>query len=301
MLVTNNHGLPKVLVESIENDAYDSGRPPGCKKYVTISQLVRPPQINYLSRIHADELEVDAADQIWALLGSGFHATRERLSDSSHVLIEERFYAELAGWTVSGKIDAYDHRDGTLIDYKVTKVYATEGEMKQEWARQLQFNGWLMRRQGWETNRLCIIALLKDWSATRARLERDYPQVGVVVLETEPMDDDEVELWVLNRLAELEQDPPRRCTDSERWCRGGHWAVMKKGLKRARRLLDSYEGAELWRIQQPDASQLSIVEREKEFVRCQDYCHVCRWCPQLAAEAPTTQMPVEPEEESIPF
>lgn len=281
MKVTNRYGLPQVLIDTIEADTYDSGRPEGCNRYVTSTQLVRPPKVNRLSWEHAHEIEHEASDLLWALLGTGFHATREQLTSREDVICEQRFYRELGGWLISGKVDVYDGRTRELWDYKTTSLFAASGELKTDWHWQIQVNAWLMRAMGVEIESVGIIALARDWSAMRAEKERDYPSTAIQVFREKPLPDSVVESWVLSRLADLEAEAVRPCSDDERWARGGNWAVMKKGQKRALRLLNTRTEAENWILANQRAGEkLVIEERPQEFVRCTRYCAVAKWCDQ---------------------
>jgi len=46
-MLTNNTGLPELLVKALEHDSYNKG-----KSDYTVTQLISPPQIHYLKSLH---------------------------------------------------------------------------------------------------------------------------------------------------------------------------------------------------------------------------------------------------------
>ena len=65
------------------------------------------------------------------------------------------------------------------------------------------------------------------------------------------------------------------CTPHQRWQRGGQFAVMKKGRKKAVRLLDTQEQADIM-VERGGGD--FVEQRPIEYVRCERYCNVNRWC-----------------------
>src|SRR5437762_14151842 len=111
--ITNRLGLPQPIVDAVRNDPYTSGH-----SDITVTQLLRPARAVALEREHRDEIVEDAADRLWALCGQIGHAILER--GSKQVLTERRFFAQIAGWNVSGQADLIP--PDMLIDYKFTSV-----------------------------------------------------------------------------------------------------------------------------------------------------------------------------------
>ena len=74
------------------------------------------------------------------------------------------------------------------------------------------------------------------------------------------------------------------CSDEERWKRDDAWAVKKKGLKRAMRVFDNQEEAEVYAYdwERVNDGKIAVVEhRAGEYVRCNgDYCGVAEFCSQ---------------------
>lgn len=84
MKITNRYNLPKSIVAAIKNDTYDS------KADISISRLVMPPRIVALQESHKDQIEEDASDRVWSLLGKTIHKILEEHEPTA--IVEHRFF-----------------------------------------------------------------------------------------------------------------------------------------------------------------------------------------------------------------
>jgi len=286
MKITNAAGLPAPIVEAVKFSDYDKG---GAD--YTISDLIRPPQINYLTKIHDEELCEDAADRIWALLGSSIHSILERSGDSSGRQ-EERIYLSCLGKVIGGKFDHLGVVNGVLTDYKVTSAYAIKAGDKPEWEKQLNYYWLLCERNGIPVSSLQIIAILRDWNRANKLRDQDYPQRNVVVVP--------VRLWpkqmIIDEMArdvqyniDADAGNYRPCRDEERWAKLGQIALMKTGRKSAVKLFDTVDALMRWcdtsqLVDEFDKKKLKgghyIEERPTRYPRCEDYCPVSAFCEQ---------------------
>ena len=114
MRITNKYGLPESIVRAV---TFDSHRREG---HISVTELIKPPQMRHLEIVYDTEIEEDASDRLWALLGSAVHVVLERAS-LENVLREERLRMQVSGWTVTGQPDLW-HEPHHLKDYKVTSV-----------------------------------------------------------------------------------------------------------------------------------------------------------------------------------
>jgi len=92
-------------------------------------------------------------------------------------LVEQRFFAEIDGWHVSGAIDLQVvDPDGIHIkDYKTTSVWAVMND-KPEWEQQLNIYAWLVQKNKQvPIKSLQIVGILKDWSKREAERKPEYP------------------------------------------------------------------------------------------------------------------------------
>lgn len=270
MKITNIHDLPVPIVDACTN--FIRKPPPG---KISATELIGPPAIRILKKQHWDELVVDVSEMIWSLLGSAVHAILEKADTTNH-LSEERLFAEVEGWKISGQPDLW-HPDGTLTDYKVTSVYAATHE-KVEWDKQQNVYRWLFQQIGFETKRMEIVAILRDWQKSKSEKDADYPQVQVLKRVIPVMDgiqDYITDRVILHQQAEYHDCQP--CTPEERWHRNDAWAVMRKGRKRAVRVFNNFSDVEEWMKGEDDKA--SIQFRPGRDVRCESYCPVRAVCP----------------------
>lgn len=280
MQLTNVSGLPEPIVRAIANDGYSRGT-----ARISVTQLIAPPRQVALMRTHWDDLDEDAGDRIFSLLGQAVHEILRRAD--MEALTERRLSVTVEGWEVSGAFDRLVFTpQGKMQDYKVTSVWAVRDGAKREWCEQLNTYAHLAREHGYAVDALEVVAILRDWSKLRAQREADYPAQQVVVIP--------IELWPPERAAAFLADRVRAhqaaetalpaCTDEETWRRPDVWAVMKDGRKSAVRLCETEADA---RALAGDTKGMSVVLRKGEAIRCQSYCAVARFCDQFLSEETT--------------
>lgn len=284
MKITNKAGLPEALVNAIRHDDYDPGE---CD--ISVTQLVNPPQIKVLREQYDDQIEEDAADRIWLLLGKSIHQILENAGEVG--LIEERLFAERNGYTISGQIDQMALDSNRITDFKVTSVWTYVLGMRDTWINQLNVYAWLARENGLDVDELEICAMYRDWSRTRSLRSRDYPDIGVKRLPVPLWNEQYCEDYLDLRLKMHFGPPPiPPCTDEDRWAKPEQWAVMKKGRKSALRVLESKSLAVGWAMEKGHCAIASdniawatgyyLEERPREYTRCEHYCEVAPFCDQ---------------------
>ncbi len=271
--ITNTLNLPAAIVRAVQNDPYTAGN-----SDISATKLIDAPQVVHLSRKHHDKLTVDVSERIWALLGQAVHTILERAGlREDGMVVEERLYANVLGWTISGQVDRMHVDAGKLSDYKVTTVYKKNGS--DSWTKQLNVLRWLAHQNGHEVHELEIVAIFRDWRKTDSERQADYPPAAVQVIPVPVWSLEEAEDYIYERVA-LHQaarkgaDVP--CTDTDRWYSGTKYALMKDGGKRALRVVDSRDMLE------PVADGYHVQERVGEYKRCQHYCDVRDFCAQWA-------------------
>lgn len=296
MKITNKHGLPLPLVAAVQADAYSKG-----DADYSVTELVDAPERRALMRKHGDAVEEDVSDRIWSLMGQVTHAMLERAAPMlpAGVVVERRWFADVAGSRISGQCDYYDARaahDPTfrghlLQDYKLTKVWSVIRGVKPEW--EAQMNMLLLLADGdeacplsWETTDLSIVALLRDWSKLeRLRMAKDgYPDAEVIVLPVRKWSKARAEEYMAERVRLHQQADDdftvgrtRFCSPEDRWQKPTTWAAKKGKNKRAARVLSSLIDAEAWIVANPHKAD-TIEERPGEDTRCLHYCSVAPWC-----------------------
>lgn len=275
MKITNKQNLPDPLVRAVTSHTHSKEG----SEY-TVTELIKPPRITALERIHWDELEEDASDRLWALMGSAGHEVLRRSSEGG--IVEERCHVEIDGVKISGQLD-YAVTAKEIIDYKFTSIWAVKDGVKPEWEQQLNCYKYLADEYGVEVNELKIIAILRDWSVNEAKRNPDLPQHQVVVFPVRIWPKEAVDNWLRRRIALHENARSGvlpNCTPEEMWERPERFAVMKRGNKKASRVLDSKLEAGQWMASQPNPSQFEIEVRPAERPRCENYCSVSSKCSQ---------------------
>jgi hypothetical protein len=270
MNLTNVYDLPEALVRAIKNDPYTGGGD------ISVTKLIDSPQVRVLRKQYSHAVVEDVSDRIWSLLGQAVHTILERAGEEEHVKVEERLFAEVLGWKVSGQFDRLDLHGTTLDDYKVTSTYAINGKV--EWERQLNCLRWLAVRNGYKVEKLRIVAILKDWKKSKAKLDPSYPQVPVAVVSVPVWDLAETAMYIEERVAihqAADNGDVPECTNEERWYSGTKFALMKKGAKRAIKLYERKEDIDAI----PDGH--FVEDRPGVYRRCVDYCEVAPFCEQF--------------------
>jgi len=284
--VTNNSGLPDQIVRLVSGG--DRVRKEGV---VSVTTLIRPPQQNALEKEYEDDITEDAADRIWAAYGTLMHLAIERSAEEHDEAIQElTFELPFDNWIVTGTPDHY--QAGVLSDFKFTSVWSVIDGVKPDWEEQLNFYAHLLKQNGYPVDSIQIIALYRDWSKTRAH-EQGYPQQQVAIHKVNLWDDEFTHGVMQERLdayKEAMAGRSRPCTPEERWHRPDTWAVVKKGNKRASRVLPTMKDAIEWARNQTDKEYYDVFNiefRAGEDTRCDNYCRVAAFCPQYRAVVDT--------------
>ncbi len=290
---TNVNNIPKEIIRALNNDSYSKG-----ESLISVTGLLQPPRIRILREQHEDEIVVDVSGEIWKLLGQSVHTILERANmDAIDTITEERMYAKVNGWTISGQTDSISVDSGILKDYKVTSSWSVMSAMKEgkkDWEQQLNCYDWLNRQNYPDRviKKLNIITINRDWNKNQMlRSGGDYPSAPISVIPIPKWSDEEQEEFIKERVsihqnAEVDflvnEDLPL-CTPVEQWRRKDSYRVMKQGRKSALRVLDTQELADEYISGHKD-SGLSVEFLKGEAIKCKDYCDVAEFCNQYQTE-----------------
>lgn len=244
MKITNNSKIPDALFRFLSQDTYDYE---GRGDSFSVTELLNPVQMIVLKRRHYKEIEIEAKDRLWVLLGSGVHRL---LEDEEGIEKPERLGISVLGRGVSGKFDRIF--DGKITDYKVTSAFTLMyGDREIEFILQLSLyrylyykvKGILLGKHG------SIIALLRDWAERNVGTHR-YPTSNAVELTYKLMSTQETGEWLEHKVSKvikaekLKDEKLPECTPEERW----------------------------------------FNEKKKTYVRCGKYCEASQFCHQLVRE-----------------
>ena len=267
MNITNIHGLPDALVRAVKNDPYTGGGD------ISVTKLIDSPRRRVLRKQYGHAVVEDVSERIWSLMGQAVHSVLERAGGEG--IVEERLYADVGGWSVSGQFDRLDLSGGVLQDYKVCSVFKAGGDAS--WERQLNILRWLAVKNGYPVDRLEVIAIFRDWKKAESLRSETYPKQNVQAIQVPVWSLEDVESYLQERVRmhqEAESGQIPECTADERWQTETTYALMKDGGKRAKKVASTAE--ELGPV--PDGHSIQV--RPGSSRRCADYCEVAPFCDQ---------------------
>jgi len=279
--ITNIHNLPEELVRAV------TPRPRKRPNDVYLTEATGwTDLVFYLRRNYDDQIVEDASDRLYALLGSAVHYIIEPHAGKD-ALAEERMEIPLLGFNLVMRPDLW--RDGVLVDWKVTSVWSYLLGEKEDWGNQLNGYAWGFWEHGFETKKLLVQAIFRNWERRKAMYDKDYPPIGFASIEYPLVPYEETKKVITAKLMSfrrvLEGYVPEVCPDKYRWYKPDTFAVRKKGTKRALpggAKFRSREEAEAWLIQK-EAKQpklkLEVDHRKGEYTRCRLYCSARMVCP----------------------
>lgn len=291
MILTNEFNIPEIIVRAMgESYAPQVGR-------VAVTALIDSPLIRYLKIKYWDQLTEDVSSRMWALLGQSAHTVIQR--GRSHTdKVEEYLKIFVNGMAVTGRSDILIGDE--LVDLKVTSVFAFLLGEKDAWNCQLNVYNYMFSQRGIHVRSAKIWGILRDWQEMKQYQNEDYPPI--------PFFEQPIELWTLDhtqayiesrvekhKIADLWLGQPHvndeglptqiLCTNSDRWVRPTTYAVKKKGVQRAARVMASFGQAQQWMVDNSKTGkEFSIETRKGSAVRCDRFC-VCKpVCPIIKAE-----------------
>lgn len=285
MRITNELGLPRPFVSAVEREY--ACRP---KRY-SVTNMLNGVRQTILQRRHDDEIESDVSEMVWAIFGTAVHSILEQAEETDSQIKENKVVVEMpGGYELSGIFDLYDDATGTVTDYKTASVWKVKFGEFDDWRRQTLIYCWMLRRIGFDARRGQIVALLKDHSKTKAKVG-EHPPLPVFQIgwDFQEADFREAEQFLLAKFAQiadaekLPDDELPMCTEEERWSRGECFAVMKKGVKKARKLFKTDEwGAEAGQRAESYAAVMGnghyVEHRPGIDGKCADYCSAAPFC-----------------------
>ena len=314
MTVTNDLHLPQAFVDAVGVERHNK---PGCYSATTLNKGVK--EVVLMER-HWEEFTVDASDSVWAVWGTAVHKIFED-NDASHIIkvinsiihseewskseksvfqklinvirnrytkedsfTEESFEIPVSNSKVTGKVDLYNMKHGLIEDWKTASVYKVMKADFSDWYKQGMTYAWLLTQNGFPVRRCRFIAMLKDFSFTKADTESGYPKKPVYVYEFEvtPEELKQTGERILKKVLELEaaekltDDEIPQCLPEERWADPPKYAVMKEGRKSAVRVFEDENMANTCLKQLGEKHYLE--ERPAVSRKCEKYCICNEFC-----------------------
>jgi hypothetical protein len=245
-----------------------------------------------LKRRHQGEADEDVADRVWAIFGTAVHDVLRRAQGTEDQLQENWLSVPIVGdYELSGIFDLYDDSTGTVTDYKTAGTIKWLKREFDDYRQQVLAYCWMLRENGFDARNGEVVMLLRDWSKSKARFDKDYPkhQVQKVSWSFEDSDFEAIEGHIMRWFAavtqqeKLSDEKLEPCSPDQRWHRDDKWAVKKEGRKTAVRVYDNKNDAyqrAAGENRQAGKDDLFYVEfREGEDTKCSGYCPVAQFCP----------------------
>lgn len=283
MKITNRLNLPQPFVSAVESDHKYK------QKRYSVTDMLKGVREVILRRRHDDEIEEDVSDSIWLIFGSAVHSILENAQETDSQLKENKIVIPFEnGYELSGIFDLYDDETGTVTDYKTASVWKVIFGDWTDYRTQTLIYCWMLQQLGFDAWNGEIVALLKDHSKTKAQTDYSYPNYPVYRIGWNFTDEELVgiESTLKSKLRELEKAEQLGdhelplCTPSERFLKDEKWAVMKKGVKKAKRLFDSESEAEKHAalLNDTEKGDFYVEHRPGRNVKCLDYCSAAPFC-----------------------
>lgn len=205
----------------------------------------------------------------------------------SRYIWESTLTFQYRGKILYGTFDLYDKIEKCLYDYKVCSVYAyAYPESRKKWSAQTNVYAFMLRESGIEVNEIRIVAIFRDWSASKMEISKgDYPESQLLTLNIPVVPQEKMLGYIKNRMdlhIEAENGNVPDCSGVERWASATEYVVKVTNRKKALRKLDSEAMAKEWVAANKHKFELplTIFERPGESKRCESYCVVREFCEQ---------------------
>lgn len=270
MKITNKYNLPEAFVKACEAEENVEG--------LRVTQLLNGPRAIVLTQRHWDEIERDASEMVWMILGTSVHKLMEMSEESADEFREQRLSMQLSNSIITGKSDLF--KNGKITDYKTTSVYNIIYGKDDEWKKQLLLYAMLWEDAGFIVHSGEIVAIMRDHIKTKGEFDKGYPDLPIQVIHYDFTEDDikEIKAWaskkikIIESLAKIPDFLLPLCSAEERWKQDDKYAVMKKGSSRAKKVCDTRNEAEQY-MREKGGDYIEV--RKGEDRKCMHYC-VCR-------------------------
>lgn len=276
MRITNRMNLPDAFVKAVCTERHNR------KGTISATTLLKGVKEIVLSDRHWDDMEDDASERVWLILGTAVHSIMERHGEGNFV--EKQLEFDIGKMTVTGQVDFFDENKGILVDWKTctdTKVLMGDFD---DWHRQAMIYAWLLTKNGFKVSKAQFIGIIKNHSKRRAMYEEGYPKAPVHVVEFDISEGDiaDIERFILEKVEQvhsaqkMEDDDIPSCSPEERWETPTVYAVMKEGNVKSKKNCPTMEEAED-RVKQLGKGHYVQV-RKGTSNKCNGYCQCKGFC-----------------------
>lgn len=296
---TNEQNLSPLVALWVLRDEYDNTT--GATSATTLMKPARATALLRKAELEGTEVVIDISTMIAARYGTAIHDSIEKVllellsgeSENTYVynivkelygsvpsvqVVEKRYFSEINGVEVSGKIDAVI--DGVVNDHKSTSAYSWTKNMD-DYITQLSIYRWLLIKNNNYTPHMGKINFwFTDWSAAKALAGKDYPKSRCLSKLVTLLSTVDTEKYIVGRLEAIDKAMAElpECADEELWPNPTVYAHMREGRKTAVKLYGTKKEAEEAVIL--SGSQKDYMEeRPGGYRRCK-YCYASSICDQ---------------------
>ena len=312
--LTNKNNVTLSLAVWLGTDTYDHDPDP---KIISATSLLKPIRAIVLARQNKDLIKIgDVTGLIPSRMGTAYHDSIEsswngpqfrevllKLGYSEAIIDRVRInpkpeevtgniipvYMELRGkkacgdFIISGKFDFC--AEGNLEDFKSTSVWSyIFGSNNSDYIYQGSIYRWL-HPEIITGDKITIQYIFTDWSASKAKQDRAYPQSRILSKTFPLMSIAETDAFIKGRLKAISsllgapQEQLPLCTPDELWQKEAVWKYYKDPDKRVRSTKNFTNPTEAHTRCATDGGTGIVVEVPGEVVRCR-YCDVVGICSQ---------------------
>jgi len=277
MNYTNKYNLPEHICAWLAADDYDYN-----PDVISATTLIGPARAWALKRINAEELTMDYSDMLALRYGTAIHDSLEKVGVyGDGDFKERRFYAELSGFTISGKMDALIA--GVIRDNKSTSVRKIVHGEFEDYIKQLSIYRWLLAKNGIEAaNYAFIDFFFTDWKKSDAAKGGGYPPLRYQEQQIALWSLAQTESYISERLGEFAfaLGCLPECTPEELWQTPTTYAYFTKaGTAKATKV---YQESELSEAEQRVAESGGVLEKRAGKAKRCGYCTAAPFCEQFA-------------------
>lgn len=278
-MITNEKNVHPLIVDFIKNQRYAPK-----KDTIGVTTLIGPPLVRQLRYKFWEYLDSDVSESLWALFGTMFHSQMEKCKIPGwtyELRMEKQIHPKFP--KLVGYSDAYNYLTKELIDFKVTSVWTIIYGLKDgksEWEQQLNVYRYLLNGMGIDVNSSNVLAILRDWQASKAEKEKDYPESPFFTYPIKLWTPKEAESFI-NERVQAHSKAAKECTDEEKWLKPTTYAAKKKANKTASggKVTENLTEAEQFIAKQEKPDLWEIEVRKGEASKCIKYCAVREFCP----------------------
>ena len=210
----------------------------------------------------------------------------EKEQDAMHEFI---LHWNVDGTVVYGSGDLYVKSEKKLYDFKFCSVYDwILPENKKKWEAELNVFAFLLRMNGFPVDEIEATMLFKDYSRTKAQVEKIYPPASSISVKIRLANLDEMSAYMSARVKahrQGEEGNIPECSGGEKWSKATTYALMQPGGARSlgnhTNKAEAYKDFEKKKGRYPG---LYVETRLGENVRCAKWCPVRDVCPQRKRE-----------------